>query len=423
MPGYGRQDDLWSQDTDVFEVVTGDFEPSSETRRPAPKRAQRSRNLLIGATAAIAVVVLAVVGVLIGSQLGKKSGTTEAATQSAAPAAPSATSAAAVAPTAAPAAGASLSTVLAWIRAGTPVDAANFHTATATDGTKSDLDVGIAFVSPTKKIQCMTPMKSATSYMHGLACMVSFDNPAPRPASHPHGEWNGDWVDYPGPNAGIGRIAGDPGQFTLGYGSTLAYSTTLTFDAYECRMDQTGLLCADESAGTAVQLSSAGPVPFGCFTRTDATEWAIAYGCGGASATTTTSAPSSAQAVSGKECQTAGQQTKDVNGVLLTCDVAGDAGAYRWLDEGPHADGGPCEQEEIGQFSTAADDSTLLCSTANEGRRMQWGKVTPVSGTHETGESCTASQAGRVAKNKAGQGLFCTQIGMTSSYAWRVASS
>ncbi|GAB2558581.1 hypothetical protein [Nocardia heshunensis] len=251
------------------------------------------RNLIIGMTAAMAMVVLALIGVLIGGQLGKKPRTTDAATQSTTLAAPSVTTPPATAPVAAPSAGASLSTVLSWIRAGTPADASNFHTATDTGGTQSDLDVGLAFVSPTKKIQCMTPKKSATSYMHGLSCLVNFDNPQPRPASLPHGEWVASWVDYPGPNAGIGTVASDPGQFSLGSGSTLTYGSKLTFDDYECRMDQTGLLCADQSAGTALQLSSAGPVPFGCFTKTDGTSYAITYGCGDSdeSATATPSAP------------------------------------------------------------------------------------------------------------------------------------
>ncbi|AYF73440.1 hypothetical protein D7D52_05720 [Nocardia yunnanensis] len=276
----GRRDDLWSQDTDVYVPVAADYQPPAPpSRDPAPI----GKFVAIAAASTLGMAVLAAAGVFIGSQFGKQSESTLAATEFTAGAATATQSTP-------PPAGAPLATVLAWIRAGAQVDPAKFHTATDTDGTATDLGTAVAFTSPTKKIQCMTP-RSAAADAPGLSCLVNFDNPPPRPAGHPNTEWNAGWVDFPGETAGVGRAANDQGQFALGYGATLTYGSRLTFDDYECRMDQTGLICADPTAGSALQLSSSGPAPFGCFAKLDSKSYGIGYSCTGSDATVPVAPP------------------------------------------------------------------------------------------------------------------------------------
>ncbi|MCU1647201.1 MAG: hypothetical protein JWN03_7476 [Nocardia sp.] len=188
------------------------------------------------------------------------------------------------APATAPAAGAPLSAVIAWIHAGTTVDVSKFHTATTSDGTLNDLGPDVAFVSPTKKIECMTDDRAAPSPT-GLSCLVQMDNPPARPDDN-HGNWVGGWVDFPGSTLGIGSLHGDPGQFTSGTGNTLAYGSRITFGGYDCRMDSSGLVCADQTAGSGVQVSSGGAVPFGCLSKATTPEHGISYACGAASTTT-----------------------------------------------------------------------------------------------------------------------------------------
>lgn len=82
MAGRQRNDDLWSQDTDVFEPVRGDVGPADIKQHQRSDRTRRY--LIIGAVAGVVVTVLAVGGVYLGGQLGKSSTSTAAATQFAA---------------------------------------------------------------------------------------------------------------------------------------------------------------------------------------------------------------------------------------------------------------------------------------------------------------------------------------------------
>ncbi|MFJ4649998.1 hypothetical protein ACIP5Y_01850 [Nocardia sp. NPDC088792] len=330
-PGDRRPDDLWTQDTDVFPAVTG-YGPAP-TRPPSARSSSRSgRYVIVGLVAALAVAVLALGGVLVAGHFGKHTAPATNAAPSVKPTAAPTTSASA-APSGPPAAGAPLSAVVAWVKAGTSVDASTFHTATATDGTVNDLGSAIAFLSPSKKIRCMTP-KVVTGYWQGLTCMATLDNPPARPKSRAEGEWVGGWVDYPGTTLGIGHLEGDPGQFTLGDGNILNYGSRLTFDNYDCRMDQTGLLCVDQTAGSAMQLSSSGAVPFGCLGKATTSNYGIAYSCTASDSTSTTkhAPPGESRALAGQPCDTPGQKSKSAGGVVLTCDVAGDSG-YKWLAE------------------------------------------------------------------------------------------
>ncbi|WP_067568488.1 hypothetical protein [Nocardia acidivorans] len=285
-PDYRRPDDLWSQDTEILPVV-GDYDPAYEPQPGARRMSPAVRYALIG-LATVLVIALATGGFFAARKFSGSTDTTSALPTTTVSAAPVTTTSAKPAPSAPPAAGASLAVVLGWINEGTPVSASDFHTATATDGTKNNLGSAVAFTSPSKKIQCMTP-KSGTSFgQGGLTCMVSFDDPPARPSTRPNGQWVGSWVDFPGSALGIGHLEGDPGQFSLGEGATLAYGSKLSIDDYDCRMDQTGLFCGNRSTGSAVQLSSAGAVPFGCLTKAGAKEYGIQYSCTSTGTTTTT---------------------------------------------------------------------------------------------------------------------------------------
>ncbi|OBI77042.1 hypothetical protein [Mycobacterium sp. E740] len=168
-------------------------------------------------------------------------------------------------PAAPPAPGAPIGDVVAWIKAGEPADAAQYHSATR-DGQTTQLGADVAFTTPSGKTSCMTD----ADYSEGaLACLVELIDPPPRPADA-YGEWKGGWVDYDGSNVTIGSVHGDPGRFVAGQGAELPYGRVLTFGDYRCRSDSVGLFCANDAAQTAVKLSDAGVEPFGCLQQVTA---------------------------------------------------------------------------------------------------------------------------------------------------------
>ncbi|WP_327139017.1 hypothetical protein [Nocardia sp. NBC_01327] len=147
-------------------------------------------------------------------------------------------------------------------------------------------------------------------------------------------------------------------------------------------MDQTGLLCLDQTQGTALQLSSAGAVPFGCLAKNDSNSYAIGYSCNGSDANTT-KAPA--------------------GGPLNQNQIQGAA----------------CQQDQVGNLTTSSDGSTLMCSQANEARSLQWTKVTPVSGTHELGDKCDGKQDDQVGIAASGHAVVCAPSHGAGTWAWR----
>lgn len=158
-----------------------------------------------------------------------------------------------------PAPGAPVGDVIAWIEAGNPADAAQFHVATR-DGKTTDLGEDVAFTTPSGKTMCMTDSQHSDG---ALACLVDLTDPPPRPADA-YGEWKGGWVDYDGSSVAVGSVHGDPGRFTAGQGPELPYGQVLAFGDYRCRTDTVGLFCANYANRSAVKFSDAGIEPFGC---------------------------------------------------------------------------------------------------------------------------------------------------------------
>ena len=149
--------------------------------------------------------------------------------------------------------------MIAWIEAGEPADAAEFHSATR-DGATTQLGDDVAFTTPSGKSNCMTDSK----YSGGaLACLVDLTNPPPRPADA-YGEWKGGWVDFDGTSVHVGSAHGDPGRFAAGTGPELPYGQSLAFGDYRCRSDQAGLFCVNYAHQSAARFSDAGVQPFGC---------------------------------------------------------------------------------------------------------------------------------------------------------------
>jgi hypothetical protein len=158
-----------------------------------------------------------------------------------------------------PGPGAPIGDVVAWIEAGKPVDAGDYHSATR-DGETTQLGDDIAFITPSGKTNCMTDSK----YGEGaLACLVDLASPPPRPADA-YGEWKGGWVDFDGVGVAVGSAHGDPGRFSAGTGPELPYGQTLAFGDYRCRADPAGLFCVNYAHQSAVRFSDAGIVPYGC---------------------------------------------------------------------------------------------------------------------------------------------------------------
>ncbi|WP_194814432.1 hypothetical protein [Nocardia sp. XZ_19_385] len=330
-PGYRQPEEPWDQRTEVFEPIQGNYEASGDG--PPPPRVKQW--VIIGLTALLVGGVLTVGGLFVTGAFNN-SGGSDAAPPATAQTTPAPTSSARALPVPAP--GASLASVAAWVKAGTPVDLENFHTATdSSDGKVTDLGAAVAFTSPSQKLRCMSP-RNASADRPGMNCLVQYDDPPSRPEGAPsHGNWVGNWTTFDGAQLGIGRLAGDPGDFSYGDGATLNYGSRITFNEFDCRMDQAGLFCVNESAGIAAQLNSAGVEPFGCLGEIDSEDYGVTYACGSASDRTTTTKPSptktpaaDGQPTLGAECDTAGRKAKAADGSNLTCDTASDS-SLRWL--------------------------------------------------------------------------------------------
>lgn len=168
--------------------------------------------------------------------------------------------AAAPAPTAAPVAGASIADVIAFVEAGQPADESDFHEATR-DGETTQLDNSIAFITPTGKTRCAT---GETSYDLGrLSCLTTLVDPPPEPVAV-EGNWVSGWLDFPGDELQLGSLHGDPGIFSYGDGAVLPYGSSLKFGDYRCRTDEAGVFCVNYAHRSAMRISDAGVVPFGC---------------------------------------------------------------------------------------------------------------------------------------------------------------
>jgi hypothetical protein len=168
------------------------------------------------------------------------------------------------APVKAPVAGAAISDVITWIEAGKPADPGAYHSATL-DGTTTQLGDGVAFVTAGTEAACMT-----NQYANGeLSCLVKLANPPPRPPDFPTA-WKNNWVDFSGISVEVGSPHGDPGPFVVGMGAELPAGRTLAFGDYRCRADAAGLFCVNYAHQSAVLLSAAGVVPFGCLEKVTA---------------------------------------------------------------------------------------------------------------------------------------------------------
>ncbi|WP_216899245.1 hypothetical protein [Nocardia alni] len=178
----------------------------------------------------------------------------------------------------APSAGASFAAVDEWIRDGRAADPAQFATQTTQDGTATPLkDNDVAFTSPTGKIKCTS---DAEEGMPDLYCLVDLKHPPAESTRSGEGEFVANWITYSGTKATVGSMHGDPGPFVRGYGNKLPYGSRITAGDYTCRLDSSGLVCENKSAQSAVKMSDAGLVPFGCLGEQTPTEGVgELYGC------------------------------------------------------------------------------------------------------------------------------------------------
>lgn len=160
-------------------------------------------------------------------------------------------------PTGVPDKGADMSSVIAWVEAGTAADAGGFHTATR-DGEATDLGTDIAFVTA-GAINCMTDK----NFEGALACLIHPSAPLPQPPDT-YGHWVPGWVDFAGTTAAVGSIHGDPGRFSTGTGPQLKDGQTLAFGDYRCRVGGGALICVNYAHQTGLRFSDAGVLPFGC---------------------------------------------------------------------------------------------------------------------------------------------------------------
>jgi hypothetical protein len=160
-----------------------------------------------------------------------------------------------------PAAGAAIADVIAWIEAGTPADAAAYHSATQA-GVTTSLGDYVAFVTAGTAANCIT-----SRYHDGaLACLVKLTDPPQRPPDFPSA-WKNNWVDFAGTTVDVGSPHGDPGPFVDGTGAELPAGQSLAFGDYRCRADPAGLFCVDYAHQTAVKLAAAGVEGFGCLQK------------------------------------------------------------------------------------------------------------------------------------------------------------
>ena len=176
-----------------------------------------------------------------------------------------------------PAGDAPVSAVIAWVQGGAAADLAKFHTATR-DDTTTDLGDGVAFVTPGGKTQCRA---DATLASGALACLVDLADPPAQP-DDVYGRWVGNWVDFDGQGAQVGSVHGDPGPFTVGTGPELPYGHALRIGDYQCRPDPLALFCVNFARQTAVRMSDAGVVAFGCLQEVvpPPADAGIRYQCG-----------------------------------------------------------------------------------------------------------------------------------------------
>lgn len=178
------------------------------------------------------------------------------------------------APTTPPRAGAPITEVVTWIEAADPVDAAGYRSATR-DGETTDLDEDIAFSTPSGTSNCMT----ASRFDGALACLVELADPPQRPTPG-EGQWQGGWVDFPGPTLQVGSAHADPGRFAAGTGAELPYGQSLAFGDYRCRSDAAGLFCVNYAHRSAVKFSDTGIEAFGCLQQETAPRDAgVRYSC------------------------------------------------------------------------------------------------------------------------------------------------
>lgn len=139
--------------------------------------------------------------------------------------------------------------------------------------------------------------------------------------------------------------------------------------------------------------------------------------------TTTTRSTSSTAAVFGKPCDDAGRKVQDANGILLTCDVAGDAGT-RWLDENTIAIGTLCEPNADGDIGYAADNKTrLICRYDKHSDNYSYvnqGPITP--GYHKPGDTCDHQRDTGTTSTSDGKALTCQPAAAASStWVWTPA--
>ncbi len=158
--------------------------------------------------------------------------------------------------------GAQVADVIAFIEAGQPADAGQFHTATR-EGTTTQLGNDVAFTTPSGTSNCMTDSKN---FGGALACLVDLTIPPLQPPDV-YGHWKGGWVDFAGPSMEIGSAHGDPGRFSSGKGPQLPYGQALAFGDYRCRSDPAGLYCVNYAHQSAARFSDAGIVAFGCLQK------------------------------------------------------------------------------------------------------------------------------------------------------------
>ncbi|WP_115282044.1 hypothetical protein [Mycolicibacterium tokaiense] len=224
------------------------------------------------------MVVVVAASVLVA---GCSTGSQEASTPNADTSSPASTaltprsSAPSSVPAGPPPAGAPVTAVISWVQAGPAADPGGFRSATR-DDTVTDLGDDVAFVTPSGTTQCRT---AADVFDGAMACLVELTDPPPPPAEV-YGQWVGNWVDFDGAAAQIGSVHGDPGPFSEGTGSELPYGSSLRFGDYQCRTDPVALFCVNFARQTALQMSDAGVVPFGCLQNvTTPADVGIRYEC------------------------------------------------------------------------------------------------------------------------------------------------